>query len=468
MSLRPLPQLPAAKNWPGLEQMGEPILRVLADFVHGSYEEPACRTVAATALVTSLWQLTGRRMTHRVPSLLLVSTGDSAPDPIDEFAADLIGASEDNGPRVHEDGPFMHGTPELAPKAMLNAFLEHRERRKLVAQFPWVAGELQALEHRYFAAERTGFGFGRARPYASAWHDTFGLLTCGSREVILRLGSADDHARFREHLLGDPDRLQAARGYGRGLMEVSKSISLSGAIDSDEWDGELAVGAVGLGLPLLFLPNPARKPPVIRNRPAIEFMTAMLPRAFSNPLEEPANLVPAQWFAHYEDRLRIRLRQFSGDYDYVMHRMARQLFPVCLRLTSWAGQTSGATAEECEALALDLCAHALRGQVISIAGLAWHGIGLDAGCPHEEVVRVLDYLRVRGPMTVADLRRRTHLDSKLRDVLVERFLEEDLVRLDGKRVTALTYPEFVDALYARDEFPEPPNHWADVDGKGEA
>lgn len=51
MSLPPLPEMPEAPTWPGLEQMGEPILRVLADFVHGSYEEPACRTVAATTLV---------------------------------------------------------------------------------------------------------------------------------------------------------------------------------------------------------------------------------------------------------------------------------------------------------------------------------------------------------------------------------------------------------------------------------
>jgi hypothetical protein len=42
---------------------------------------------------------------------------------------------------------------------------------------------------------------------------------------------------------------------------------------------------------------------------------------------------------------------------------------------------------------------------------------------------------------------------------VKCFAAQDLVKIDGKLVTATTYPEFVEALYAREEFPEPPKHW---------
>jgi hypothetical protein len=57
-----------------------------------------------------------------------------------------------------------------------------------------------------------------------------------------------------------------------------------------------------------------------------------------------------------------------------------------------------------------------------------------------------------------------------RDVLLERLAAEDLVRIEGKTVEAANFAEFVDALYARDEFPEPENHWAALIGndKGSA
>ena len=69
----------------------------------------------------------------------------------------------------------------------------------------------------------------------------------------------------------------------------------------------------------------------------------------------------------------------------------------------------------------DLCGHSLRGLVLSVAGLAWHGLGFDTGCPHREFMRVLDYLRLRGPMSKSDLHHRGHIEnSKTRDKLVER------------------------------------------------
>jgi hypothetical protein len=71
------------------------------------------------------------------------------------------------------------------------------------------------------------------------------------------------------------------------------------------------------------------------------------------------------------------------------------------------------------ALTYDLCAHATRGLVLSIAGLAWHGLGIDAGCSREKVARVLNYLRIREPMTRSELLRGAHLEKRERDLLVE-------------------------------------------------
>ena len=46
--------------------------------------------------------------------------------------------------------------------------------------------------------------------------------------------------------------------------------------------------------------------------------------------------------------------------------------------------------------------------------------------------------------------------------------EERLVRIDDKEVVATTCSEFVEELYGREEFPQPKNHWAEVEEKSTA
>ena len=74
MSNKPNPfdQLLSPVSWPALEQLDQPPHKVLARFIHGASEDPSCRTVAVTTLVMSLWELAGRRMSPRLPSLVLV------------------------------------------------------------------------------------------------------------------------------------------------------------------------------------------------------------------------------------------------------------------------------------------------------------------------------------------------------------------------------------------------------------
>lgn len=62
-------------------------------------------------------------------------------------------------------------------------------------------------------------------------------------------------------------------------------------------------------------------------------------------------------------------------------------------------------------------------------------------------------------MTPADFRRKAHLKNKeMPDVLLNQFLNEDLVRMDGGKMQATTFLEFVEALHVRKEFPLPENH----------
>ena len=44
-------------------------------------------------------------------------------------------------------------------------------------------------------------------------------------------------------------------------------------------------------------------------------------------------------------------------------------------------------------------------------------------------------------------------------MLLQRFSEENLVHVDGRHVVATSYREFVERLYASEEFPPVENFW---------
>ena len=448
-------------KWPKLDAMDESMLRALAEFIHDENKNAASRTAAVSTLLFSLWQNSGRRMTHRMPSLLLINSDEEEEtSQLDAIAANLVNIKEFQPPRTYNQGKFAHGTPKQAAGIMANAIQLMADRQSLSpGTFRLPGQDPQFLKEWFYAAQKTGFGDGRARPYKTVWDDTFGLITQEDCEVILHLTEDDDRAAFRQQVMREPKKLQAARGYGPNLAPISKHFCVSGALKISEWDGEFTKRTLGLGLPFVFLPEP-----VLRNRfapihPAIECMTSILPEAFAAPLEEPVNFVPEHWFAHYGELLRNKLRSLPAAYEYLMQRMARQLYPVSLRLAQQAGKFPKASGKESEAVALDLCAHALRGLVISIAGLSWHGFGLSSDIAREEAVHVLEHIRKNGPMSRSDVARGNRISKEMRDMLLNCFAEADLVKIDGKVVTATNYAVFVEALYARKEFHEPPIHW---------
>jgi hypothetical protein len=321
-------------TWDGLENLSEHPMDVLAKFVHGCSKDPATRTAAVTLFVTSLCQLAGKGMTARMPSTLVINAHDMVPDGTDLLTSLLVANPVDSGPRVHREGYFMHGTPEQAPRAMANAIVQKQELGTVTA---YNASIHRDLEERYFAAQRTGFGHGPTRGYAEAWHGVFHLITDQDDQVILRIATAQDRAAFYKHVMEGDKRLRQPVGYGADLKLVSKSIALSGSIPASQWDARLANGIIDLGLPLLMLPSVAKTPPEIPNEKVFDFITTVLPRTFSDRVEEPANLIPNPWFEAYGRELRARLQHLPGDYEYSMQKMARQLFPICLRIANWCG-----------------------------------------------------------------------------------------------------------------------------------
>lgn len=458
-------QLPNTLNLGRLEQMFEPQHRVLAQFVHGCSPDPATRTVAATALVLSLWQLRGRALTCQPPSMLLLNADKAAPDPLDEFAKFLV-SGESNQPAVQHEGPYAQGQVEHAPEAMANAL----QARQKIGGLPPPHNQEHArnLEERYHAAQRTGFGSGHSRPYSGAWHKTFELLTDRADQLILRLDQGPDRAAFNQHVTHNTEKLRVPMGIGLHLSSVRKTISVSGSLTADQWTRPLTMGIIELGLPFFFLPHTASKPLHLPNRPAIDRLTTTWPNCDRPRVEASLRLPPIDWFEHYQTVLRKRLSKLPGAYEFAILQAVHQLGGVCEQIAAQAAKETKDSQKERFALSWDLHSHVLRGIVIGIVGLAWHGLGFDPGCLQQKALKVLGDLREKGPMSQSDLLRSAHLQKDARDALLHSLAAEGLVRVDGKQVFATTYSEFVQALYARTEFPEPANCWAVVTGEDKA
>jgi hypothetical protein len=451
-------------EWPGLERGAMPShspIQALADLAHGCSENPTDRSVATAMFVISCCQLADKGLTPRTPSMIGINAHGFEDDPVDDFVSRLVTDADSRPPHVYHTGAFALRKPEEAPQSMEYAVLQMRE---IEGTNLFKAEQVHALESLYFDAQRSGFGSGRCRPYASAWHAKFGLLSERDGRMILRLRTREDGAAFRKDVVAGSKRLLAPAGFGAGLKWRSKQLGVSGVIEEDLWDADFARGMVNLPLPLVVVPHATKSPLKLPDTNLIKVITGSLHHAFPDPIEEPDNFVPHPWFSHYAAELRKRLRHLPGDYEHTMQRLARQLFPVCQRLVSYAAHISPqkpTSPQERESLALDLSAHTLRCLTLSVAGLACHGLGFDTGCPHEEVARVLHYIRQKPPMTSAELLRKAHLKNKgMRDVLIGRFLEEDLVRMDGEKIQPTTFLEFVEALHARKELSPPPSDWS--------
>lgn len=454
----PRPDIQPPK-WARLEQLSEPAMLTLAKAVHGSSKNPNERTLTATLLVTSMCQLIGRRMIRRMPSTIVVNARQLAPDPIARFVGGLIPQLSEPLAGLCQHGAFSYRYAKDAPRVMAQAIVM---KGNLPNASPLNAAEHLNLSDQYFAAQSAGFGSGPCRNYAQAWHENFELMTDLGDCVILRIESPEDRAAFRKDVVGKARRLRQPVGYGSNLTLVPKHIAVFGSLAASDWDTPLATSLVNLGLPLLMLPSNATQIPCIPDT-GLQFIASCMPKYLAEPLDEPANFLQTPWFDRYAEELRSRLRYLPASYDYSLQKLARQLYPACVRIANWCGTYSGADTGEIAAMAKDLCGHSLRGLVISVGGMAWHGLGIDTGCPHQEFMRVLDFLRVRGAMSKSDLHHRGHIESaKIRDMLVERFEAENLIRVDGKIVKPATYEEFVESLYARKELPPPEDFWGKV------
>ena len=443
--------------------LDEPPHRVIADFIHGCSADDSVRTAATTALVLSFWQARGTKLTAEVPSLLLVPPGQPGDDPVDALAKGLVYDKRENKPRLQKKGPFMGIPVEKAPRVMENAYLERQSLRGNHVDHPdkyWQARNAEALFRK---ASLTAFGNGGCRPYAQAWHPDYGLLTDDEGQAVLRLNDDKDRAALVSDLKDTPEKLVFPQGVGPDLSPADKHIALSGALDLKQTRSALEL--VRFCQPALFLPHLATQPLKLDNRPALKALAYTWRHADIASVRTSPRLPASDWIRAYRDALRKRLSLLPDDYGFAIQQTLRRLDGVCSRIVSFAGRT-GAEEWELAALIRDLYGHTLRGIVLSVAGLSWFGLGLHLGpeCEllREKALKLLKALRGGTKVSLTDLLKNYHLSAQGRDALLDRLEAEHLLKRDGKEVLATTYKEFVEGLYAREEFPKVNDCWPEL------
>lgn len=195
---------------PKLQAMGGSILDAIADLLHAT-PDANTRSAVATGLVFGLWQKMSRNQTPRYPSLLLLREDKQSTDPIDSLVKALATSPSAWEPKVQKCGPFAFGTLELAPLKMRQMVAARTKTGQLT---PINQDHIKQIEDTFYAAQQTGFGTGRHRPYSQAWHEEFGLLSDPNEGVILRLESDYDKEQLKQHLHGPMPVLSTARESG--------------------------------------------------------------------------------------------------------------------------------------------------------------------------------------------------------------------------------------------------------------
>jgi hypothetical protein len=440
-----------------LKELEQPMHEVLAGFVHGCSPDPATRTAATAALVLGLWQLGGKALTPQIPSMLLLRPEGTGPDPIDEFVRTLVDDERNNEPRVQKEGLFMHRPIEVAPRAMANAMFIRRSLGQNIR--PGDLGrrlEAQAAEEKFRAARVTAHGHGRSRRYHNAWHPDYGLLTDADDQLILRLNHDEDRSAFCHDFLNEPGKIVYPQGLGANLFPARKTVTVSGALTADLWSGPLAEKIFCSGMPFFVLPHFADTPLREKGLNALACF-AMIWKSTPLPRVVPSLRLPgSDWVRHYHRKLLEHLAVLPLQSLFPVLQAVHQLEGVCKRIV---GAARGPSCTDNEAIALyrDLYHHTFRGIVISMASQLWFGLGLMPGEEHDDLrkkaERLLRRLRDKGPVTKTDLLKNFHLTKLERDALLEQLAGQGLIRVDGGSVAATSYREFVEGLYAREEFP---------------
>jgi len=418
--------------------------------------------MAATATVLTFWQLLTRGAACQLPSVVLVNAGRMATDPIDLVIGRLAPTCRPETPRMGSLQPGRRfNSRKEASRAMLHAVaaqekLDAASRRSGLRFEP-----LGSWEKAYQDARAASHGPGRISRYGQAWCGELGLITDPADAILLRLDNQGDREAFLRDLSGEPGKLQHPVGPGgAGLARVAKTLALSGSLAAGCWDGDLVDRTLALGLPVFFLPHATAAPLELSNLPILEIVGLLFEGSGKIPVHAYSRLPDHPFVRSCENDLWRRLPWLPHASRFALLQAVQQLEGACGEIVRHLAARTKTTEAETSVLMADLYLLALRGLTMSVAALAWHAVGFDAGCPLPEVRELLGKLRESGPWTRRDTQRKGRFSSaEERDGVLERLRAEGLVQAEGNMVNAVSLPDFIRTLDARPALAAPEPLW---------
>ena len=439
-----------------LEQLAQPAHEALLELIR-SCSDPHVRTTVVTALVMSVWQYANKDNSPIKPSLVLVNTTGKAFDPLMAAMDSLLGRKDKLDKSPHKADGYV-GTPDKARQSMHNIVgLLHSKDGQYV--------DRKAYEDMYHKARRTAYGPGSIHNYSQAWHPKLGLVTGRSNTTALLIEANKDKTLFREHLLNDPGKLSSPSGIGNGLKKVCKSMQVSASLSPSECDNTMVDAIMQLGRPYIILPHLVHDFINIPNVHAVSHCFNMVRPDWSFEVTALPCLPDNNWCGAYQKHLWARLGRLPLSYRYPIIELVHRLENTCDLIAEYAGvMAGGIPADKLTPLKLELYTHSLRGIVLSITGLAWHGLGLDPAYPLTTTRKLLQQLREEGSMSLRDIQRSIgYKTASERDSVIECLSREGLLQAEGKMVTGFTYPDYIRGLGTRHGLPDVPEAFRERD-----
>jgi hypothetical protein len=425
----------------------------LAKFLHNCSPDADTRTMAAAMFAITHWQVAGIATGSRLPWLLMVNAAGATVDPLDAAAGYFAVGMDSMEPKEQGSGPMLGATPQQALNRMLTAVAQCRELKFNSADDEQFYRQHQEI---FSAAKSYLFGSGRAGHYARMRHDQLGWMSDHSDDIILRLDRPEDHAAFRSDVMEHPERLLKTNGYGSSLMWCQKVLMLSGSLDPTQWDGEFVRQLLNAGHPVVFLPHLAETAIDVGSKCGELAMGRIrLAQQRLPPFPFAHRLSDASWCRHYEQLMRSRLRELPGDYEFAILQAVRDLEMACSVLAIRFDRQDVSSKEWLDTFR-ELYAKTLRAITIGLASLAWHGLGIDAGCGKDLTFKLVQHLQIKRTVSRRDLLVRFQsLTSVTRDAVLERLAAEGVVELEQKTVSIVPLKDFVRGLFLRPELKEP-------------
>lgn len=214
--------------------------------------DSAARTALITSFVLTCCQVACDRLTHRMPSLLLVSPDDTQSRKLDRMLQ-LMATSKSTPAASYRRRAMTCKTPRQSYKVLDSTL---RLAAEMKAKGQSMLHPDAFLENNFKTALQNLFGTGMSRPYTKAWRASLGLITDPDDHLILRLDTYRDILAFRKDLIDKSPKIMQPSGVGSKFSMRFKHVALSGALTPEQSQASVIKGALQLPFPILFLPQP--------------------------------------------------------------------------------------------------------------------------------------------------------------------------------------------------------------------